>query len=54
MSDGDPPPHMKTQLATSFDLPQATLQQGTEPPKYEEAIDLENATVDTQPPNYDN
>ena len=37
----EPPLPSNKQMATSLNLPQVTLQQGTEPPKYEEAIGTE-------------
>ena len=44
------PPHSKEREVTSSDLPQAELQEGTEPPRYEEAISMENLNEpDTQP-----
>ena len=53
---GKPLPHTNKQAARS--LPQATLQEGVEPPTYQEAINIETFTTqqtvkpDSQPPPY--
>ena len=44
------PPHYDVKEVTSSDLPQAELQEGTEPPRYEEPISMENLKKpNTQP-----